>query len=833
MSLWGVSPEESLLVQGLLCILRVPGFFLLDIWWVERSGSTFPSSLEAEELFDTAIDLAIILAGLSLLLLPLADLVHVYMHGVGALSLYLAHLVASQLLHKDVHDKTAPRNISAKYTRYALSLVSFGALTLTSNWCLDGMKSKYGFLFPGIYCLPVILRALGASNDLFQWSMNIVDVFTVICGAYFFLSALNKALTYVSKVQELYSAVRIELGNHQLLLLVLQRALQPPVLVLYWLVLFGSEVWNTVWEVSEKKYIIKDSDMLIETVVAISEICESPLILISFCTTIMFVSKTVMDVLREVFGLVGGGQVGGENPLAHTGFTEGVVAFVLAIQTDLIELGMPARIGATSIILFVVAGTILQSAFEVTDPVLMALPALNPRWVRHLPVLLVMLVILLIPVLMLHAILSKVSSDMWILVVVSSYVVTIVQGVGSLATYSLFMWDSCQPEPSNYMDDYVFYIKAVTKTCEFLMALSIVSGGVYEIMVNEDELSLINIGILIIHFYFNVYQRINSGWKTFMARRQTKKRLSVLEDATAEELREHQDVCSICYQDMTTAKKTKCGHIFHQNCLKRWLFVQDNCPMCTAPIIQVPKPQQPTEDQPNQGQVHPDPAQVHPEPAQVHPETAQVHPETAQVHPETAQVNPEPAQVHPETAQVHPESAQVNPESAQVNPEPAQVNPEPAQVHQEPAQFHPEPVQAGSQLTAGLGEPHYKLNYELPDVVAGCNREADGAFPGLASINTSTRDKVENSIHADNIDFPEPVRIPSETCFSSSTLHGRNQKDLTDEDSFGENQVGSSAEGSEVLTDCDSPRESPECQGGGDGLRQRFVSEHNQPLQSK
>ena len=42
-------------------------------------------------------------------------------------------------------------------------------------------------------------------------------------------------------------------------------------------------------------------------------------------------------------------------------------------------------------------------------------------------------------------------------------------------------------------------------------------------MVNEDELSLLNIGILIIHFYFNVYQRINSGWKTFMARRQTKK----------------------------------------------------------------------------------------------------------------------------------------------------------------------------------------------------------------------------------------------------------------------------------------------------------------------
>ena len=33
--------------------------------------------------------------------------------------------------------------------------------------------------------------------------------------------------------------------------------------------------------------------------------------------------------------------------------------------------------------------------------------------------------------------------------------------VGSLATYSLFMWDSYQPEPSQHMDDYVFYIKVI------------------------------------------------------------------------------------------------------------------------------------------------------------------------------------------------------------------------------------------------------------------------------------------------------------------------------------------------------------------------------------
>ena len=29
---------------------------------------------------------------------------------------------------------------------------------------------------------------------------------------------------------------------------------------------------------------------------------------------------------------------------------------------------------------------------------------------------------------------------------------------------------------------------------------------------------------------------------------------------------------------------TPCKHIFHGGCLKKWLFVQDHCPMCAAKI---------------------------------------------------------------------------------------------------------------------------------------------------------------------------------------------------------------------------------------------------------
>lgn len=63
-------------------------------------------------------------------------------------------------------------------------------------------------------------------------------------------------------------------------------------------------------------------------------------------------------------------------------------------------------------------------------------------------------------------------------------------------------------------------------------------------------------------------------------------RIQTLVDATEAQLRAHNDVCAICYSDMIMAAKvTPCGHYFHGGCLKKWLFVQDHCPLCSAKII--------------------------------------------------------------------------------------------------------------------------------------------------------------------------------------------------------------------------------------------------------
>ncbi|KAK7253126.1 hypothetical protein RIF29_37578 [Crotalaria pallida] len=56
-------------------------------------------------------------------------------------------------------------------------------------------------------------------------------------------------------------------------------------------------------------------------------------------------------------------------------------------------------------------------------------------------------------------------------------------------------------------------------------------------------------------------------------------------DATPEELNANDATCIICREEMTTAKKLICGHLFHVHCLRSWLERQHTCPTCRALVV--------------------------------------------------------------------------------------------------------------------------------------------------------------------------------------------------------------------------------------------------------
>lgn len=57
-------------------------------------------------------------------------------------------------------------------------------------------------------------------------------------------------------------------------------------------------------------------------------------------------------------------------------------------------------------------------------------------------------------------------------------------------------------------------------------------------------------------------------------------------EATPEELSATDHVCIICREEMLTARKLPCGHLFHFRCLRSWLERQQACPTCRRPILE-------------------------------------------------------------------------------------------------------------------------------------------------------------------------------------------------------------------------------------------------------
>ncbi len=54
--------------------------------------------------------------------------------------------------------------------------------------------------------------------------------------------------------------------------------------------------------------------------------------------------------------------------------------------------------------------------------------------------------------------------------------------------------------------------------------------------------------IVLIHSYYNVWLRAQLGWQSFLLRRDAVNKIKSLPTASHQQLQQHNDICSICYQ---------------------------------------------------------------------------------------------------------------------------------------------------------------------------------------------------------------------------------------------------------------------------------------------
>lgn len=153
------------------------------------------------------------------------------------------------------------------------------------------------------------------------------------------------------------------------------------------------------------------------------------------------------------------------------------------------------------------------------------------------------------------------------------------QVVVSLTVYGLFMVDGFSNVLWEKLDDYVYYVRSTGNIIEFLFGVIMFGNGAYTMMFESG--SKIRACMMCLHAYFNIYLQAKNGWRTFINRRTAVKKINSLPEVYGHQLRDIDDVCAICYQEFfSSARITPCHHYFHTLCLRKWLYIQDTCPMC-------------------------------------------------------------------------------------------------------------------------------------------------------------------------------------------------------------------------------------------------------------
>uniref|UniRef100_A0A6Q2XNI9 Zmp:0000000662 n=1 Tax=Esox lucius TaxID=8010 RepID=A0A6Q2XNI9_ESOLU len=526
------------------------------------------------------------LVNVVVLVLPLRHIVKLYLHILTALLLYVGHQISKDYVRGEVqygYDGALYLDALA-FNRFVTALTS---QIILSTLCAFLMKTRKVWLF-STHLLPLLARLCAVPHE----TLLLVNSFSmVLTGVGVIMFLLSNLFVPYRLARAAYSEL-LQLELYRLLAVAISLWNQYAVPVLFsvfWTVLFVVQLCSYFTDVDSSG---SHQGVLFFILTSVSECCATPYSLLGLAFVVSFLALGLLNLTK--FYLGGYTAVLTDNVM-HRGVTEGVTLLLLALQTGLLDMAALQRTFLLSIILFIVVTSTLQSMIEITDPIILALGASRNRslW-KHFRGLSMCLLLLVFPGYMAYKISQFFHMDFWLLILVSSCMLTSLQVTGTLLIYSLFMVELFRSDPIDPLDEVIYWVNAVSRVLEFVVALCVVAYGTWESLFGEW--SWMGASVIIIHSYFNVWLRAQTGWRSFLLRQEAAKKINSLPRATANQLQQHNDVCAICFQDMSSAVLTYCGHFFHGNCLRKWLYVQETCPMCHQPIRPdpPPPPQSPT-----------------------------------------------------------------------------------------------------------------------------------------------------------------------------------------------------------------------------------------------
>lgn len=317
----------------------------------------------------------------------------------------------------------------------------------------------------------------------------------------------------------------------------------------------------------------------------ITEIIQT--LLVRSCeTTISLLSATsIVAYIGHYIGLLIALCVGTDlEEGRNMGNVSGCLFLVFAVQNGLTGLTPEKRLLKIYKNFIVLSAAILHFIHSMINPILLSQNASKQKHAR----LLVMCVFLVVyPVWLVNYLWQQHSVSPWLLAVTAFSIEIVMKVVVTLTIYTLYIIDSYRDTFWEKLDDYVYYIQSTGNTLEFLFKIFTFFNAGW-IMVFESW-GLTRTLMMCVHAYFNIFVQAKEGWEVFNKRRTAVNKINTLREASAMELKNLEDVCAICYQELRSARVTRCNHYYHSVCLLKWLYIQDNCPMCSEVLHNRPE----------------------------------------------------------------------------------------------------------------------------------------------------------------------------------------------------------------------------------------------------
>lgn len=569
-------PSRAQVEAAVGIIMRVPGLFIIDYWWQHDRNKSVPQSMSLPGLLNAVLTNLVLVHGFLLLLLPIPRVRSLYTNFVSALLLLSSHLLSKYYIqmetslsrHLDADEGFARRQATAFLAHIVLACMVFALLEGRSRPMLPILSC---------YTLPVLARFLDFPPEALEVLHNFGNALMCVSVACYLYSQVPALIAFLKDAYLDTLLLTMRFGWIGLMTLFWNKLFVPTHFLVFWLIEFCVKM--------AESYPTWESPWYLLVLSSASSVCASPVTLVASSVTVSYLAFLTLSGTKAF--LYGSLTFLNDNPM-HSGWTEGITMLLLALQTGLTEIKMPSRVAVLLIILFIVMSSMLQSVLEITEPVVLALSASQSRqFGRHARTLGMCTFLVAFPLHITWRLASLFPIDFWMMIVLSSCILTSVQVVGLLVIYGLFVYDAWRTEPWEALDDVIYVARALTKILEFVVALFVVGMGFWESTTGKWNWA--NASILLVHCYFNVWQRMQAGWKSFLLRREAVRKTESLPEATPEQLLQHNDVCSICYSEMRSACITKCQHFFHRTCLRKWLYIQDKCPLCHAHVSVEPE----------------------------------------------------------------------------------------------------------------------------------------------------------------------------------------------------------------------------------------------------